>query len=508
MLRSSIAVRLLVLAALVCCVGVSSADGADQPQWGQRDSRNMVSDEKNLPETFDPATGKNVKWRVPLGTRTYSTPIVAAGKVLVGTNNAQPRNPRHKGDRGVLMCFDEKTGTLCWQLIVPKRAGDKFEDWPYTGVCSPPTVENGLAYVVTNRGQVVCLDMDGLADGNDGPFRDEGAFMTPRGSAGVKVTGTDADIIWVFDIVTQGGIHPHDSPHASILIDGPMLYLNSGNGVDNTHRKIRKPEAPSLIVLDKATGRLVGRDGERMGPRTFHCTWSSPALGTVGRRRLVFFGGPDGVCYAFEALAAAPAAGRVATLKKVWSFDCDPDAPKENIHKYVGNRTESPSVIKGMPVYHDGRIYVSVGGDIWWGKRKAWLKCIDATGSGDVSKSHLVWSYPLTKHGCSTPAVHGGLVYVADCGYGVHCIDARTGKAVWTQETKGEIWGSTLVADGKVYVGTRRRELWVFAAGRQKKVLAKIRMDGALHGTVTPANGVLYITTMARLYAIAKTPPK
>ena len=468
----------------------------------------MVSDEKNLPEAFDPATGKNVKWHVPLGSRTYATPIVAAGKILIGTNNVRPRNPRHKGDRGALMCLDEKTGSLCWQLIVPKRPGDKFQDWPYIGVCSAPTVENALAYVVTNRGEVVCLDMDGLADGNDGPYRREAAFMTPPGSSTVKVTATDADIIWVFDIVKQAGIHPHDSPHASILLDGQFLYLNTSNGVDNTHREIRKPEAPSLIVLDKATGRLVARDGERLGPRTFHCVWSSPSLGTVGGRRLVFFGGPDGVCYAFEALKAAPAAGSVAALKKVWSFDCDPDAPKEDVHKYVGNRSEGPSVIKGMPVYHDGRLYVAAGGDIWWGKRKAWLKCIDATGSGDVTKSHLVWSYPLTKHSCSTPAVHDGLVYIADCGYGVHCIDAKTGKAVWTQETKEEIWGSPLVADGKVYIGTRRRHLWVFAAGRQKKVLARIRMDGAMHGTVTPANGVLYFATMTRLYAIGRTPGK
>jgi len=361
---------------------------------------------------------------------------------------------------------------------------------------------------VTNRGEVVCLDMDGLADGNDGPFRDEADFMTPHGGPRVKVSPNDADIIWVFDTVKQAGTYPHDSPHASILIDGPFLYLNTSNGVDNTHRKIRRPEAPALIVLDKATGRLVARDGERLSPRTFHCTWSSPSLGGVGRRRLVFFGGPDGVCYAFEALKAASPHARVATLAKVWSFDCDPEAPKKNVHAYVRNREKGPSVIKGMPVYHDGRVYVAVGGDIWWGKRKAWLKCIDASGSGDVTASGLIWSYPLVKHSCSTPAISGGLVYIADCGHGLHCIDAKTGRAVWTHETKQEIWGSPLVADGKVYIGTRRRVLWVFAAGRRKKVLATIRMDGALHGTVTAANGVLYLTTMARLYAIGKTAGK
>ena len=72
-------------------------------------------------------------------------------------------------------------------------------------------------------------------------------------------------------------------------------------------------------------------------------------------------GGGDGVLYAFDALGpdfAAP----VATLKKVWSFDCDPTGPKENVHRYIGNRQVSPSNIKGMPVFHRGRVYVAVGG--------------------------------------------------------------------------------------------------------------------------------------------------
>jgi len=501
-------VRWFVFIAVVCCIAPGLAPAGDQPQWGALHSRNMVSDETNLPHTFDRTDRTNVRWYVPIGTKTYATPIVAEGRVLIGTNNAQPRNPRHKGDRGVLMCFDEKSGELCWQLVVPKRPNDKYEDWPYIGVCSPPTVADGLVYVVTNRGEVACLDLDGLADGNDGPFRDEAKFMTPPGQATTRVSPSDADIIWRFDIVTQAGIHPHDSPHASIMLDGNLLYLNTSNGTDNTHAKIRKPDGPGLIVLDKRTGRMVARDRERMAPRTFHCTWSSPAMGTVNGRKLVFFGGGDGVCYAFEALDPASPPAEVATLKKVWSFDCDPGAPKEDVHKYLRNRKEGPTVIKAMPVFHDGRLYVVAGGDIWWGKEKSWLKCIDPGGRGDVTKTHLVWSYPLSKQAVATPAVHDALVYVGDCGRVMHCVDAKTGKAVWTHDAGGDIWGSPLVADGKVYIGTRRRYLWVFAAGRSKKVLAKINMDGPIHGAVTAANSTLYLATMARLYAIAKTAPK
>ena len=66
---------------------------ADQPQWGEKDTRNMVSDERGLPDTFDLATKKNVAWIAPLGTQTHSTPTVAGGRVFIGTNNEAPRDP-------------------------------------------------------------------------------------------------------------------------------------------------------------------------------------------------------------------------------------------------------------------------------------------------------------------------------------------------------------------------------------------------------------------------------
>ena len=86
--------------------------------------------------------------------------------------------------------------------------------------------------------------------------------------------------------------------------------------------------------------------------------------------------------YAFEPLQAAPPEGTVETLKRVWRFDPDPSAPKENVSQYLRNREVSPSNIKSMPVFHDNRLYVTHGGDIWWGKNQAWLKCIDATKTG------------------------------------------------------------------------------------------------------------------------------
>lgn len=481
---------------------------ADRPQWGAHPGRNMVSSERGLPADFDPVTGRYVKWSVELGSETHSTPVIAGGRVLVGTNNERPRDERHHGDRGVLMCFDEEDGRFYWQLVVPKYSSDPYQDWPRSGICSPATIEGDRVYILSNRGEVLGLDLNGLTDGNTGPFAAENRLLAPRGAEPLPLGPMDADIVWHFDVHGEVGSYPHDAAHSAILVHGHHLYLNTGNGVDNTHRHIPSPEAPSLIVLDKRTGRWLARDGEEIGPRIFHSTWASPAMGKVDGLPLIVFGGGDGVVYAFEALSESAergTGGEVRTLRKVWWFDCDPEAPKENVHQYNSNRQVSPSNIKGSPVFHGNRVYVTVGGDLWWGKREAWLKCIDATGAGDVTRSAEIWSYPLVRHSMSTPSVHDGLVYVTDCGRQVHCVDAETGEAVWTHDAEGEIWASTLVADGKVYVGTRRGHFWVLEAGRELRVLSRIALGSPISATAVAANGVLYVTTMNRLYAVAES---
>ncbi len=493
------------IAVLIFLTQPSRAWSGDQPQWGERGSRNMVSRERRLPDAFDPKTGENIRWVIPLGTETHSTPIVSGGRVYIGTNNGNERDPKHRGDRGVLLCADEKDGQLLWQLVVPKREEDPYLDWPKTGIASAATVDGDRVYVVSNRGEVICLDARGMANGNGGPFSQEGAHMTPKGDPQLEPGALDADILWIYDMVSEAGIWTHDGAHSSILVDGPYLYINTGTGVDNTHRKIRTPDAPSLIVLDKATGRLVARDQERIAPNIFHCTWSSPSIGTLAGRKVIFFAAGNGIIYAFEPVPSIGLnAGSDGALKKLWQYDFDPSGPKQEVHRFTSNRREGPSNIYGMPVFKNGRLYVGGGGDLWWGKNEAFLKCLNTVGAGDVTSTATVWTYPLEKHTLSTPAVHDGLVFMADSGKRVHCVDAFTGQPYWDHEANGDFWASPMVADGKVYIGSRRGDFLILGATKEKRLLASIEMGSPISGSATPANGVVYVATMTHLYAIAQ----
>ena len=81
------------------------------------------------------------------------------------------------------MCLDEQTGDLKWQLVIPKLGAGGVSDWEYIGVCSSPAVDGDIVHVVTNRCEVVCLGINGLADGNMGPYKgNEAAYVRPKGS--------------------------------------------------------------------------------------------------------------------------------------------------------------------------------------------------------------------------------------------------------------------------------------------------------------------------------------
>src|ERR1041384_1420769 len=190
---------------------IASNSGGDWPQWGGNDpGRNMYSPAKGLPDKFDPGklkkgteevdmtTTKNVKLVAKLGSQAYGNVTVSGGKIFVGTNNDTPRDPKHAGDRSVLMCFDEKTGEFLWQLVVPKLASGKVNDWENLGILSSPTVEGNRVYLVTSRCEVICVTTDGLAKGNVG-FQDEAKYVAGPGKPPEPCGPKDADIVWRYD---------------------------------------------------------------------------------------------------------------------------------------------------------------------------------------------------------------------------------------------------------------------------------------------------------------------
>ncbi len=442
----------------------------DWPMWGGSPQRNMASSVKNLPSSWDIKAGTHVKWKAAIGSTSYGNPVVAGGKIFLGTNNDSPKNPSITGDKGVLMCFRESDGKFLWQAI-----SDKLEagyDWPEQGVCSSPAVEGNRLYYVTNRGELVCLDTEGFLDGkNDGLFQEE-AYKDP----------TDADVIWKLDMMKELGVSQHNMANSSPAIWGDLLFLETSNGMDENDQKIPAPKAPSFIAVDKNTGKVIWQDNSP-GDRILHGQWASPALGEAGGLMQVFFPGGDGWLYGFNA----------RTGEKLWSFDLN---PKNAVWPKTRNYVIS------TPVFYDGKVYLSSGQDPENGQGVGHMYSIDPTKRGDITESGRVWHFDKIRRSVSTAAVGDGLVFISDFTGFVHCLDLASGKPYWTHDMLSSIWGSPLLADGKVYLGDEDGDVAVFQAGKELKLISKISMGSAVYSTPVAANGVLFIMTRNELYAI------
>ncbi len=104
------------------------------------------------------------------------------------------------------------------------------------------------------------------------------------------------------------------------------------------------------------------------------------------------------------------------------------------------------------------------------------------------------------------PVIANGLLVIGDFSGLIHCLDAGTGKVHWTHDAMSAIWGSPLVADGKVYLGNQDGDVLVFELAPKFNLLAKNAMGGAVHGTPAVAGDVLYIAAAQHLFAIALEP--
>ena len=211
-----------IVSLLFCALAGLPVVAQDWPMWGGTAQRNMTSAMKGLPESWDAKNGTNIKWKAAIGSTSNGNPVVADGKIFLGTNNGNPRNPAITGDKGVLMCFRESDGKFLWQAVTDKLEAGGDADWPDEGVCSSPAVDGKRLYYVSNRGELVCLDTEGFTDGkNDGPFQDE-VYKGP----------TDADIIWKLDMRKELGVSQLFMANSSPVVWEDLVFVGTSNGRD------------------------------------------------------------------------------------------------------------------------------------------------------------------------------------------------------------------------------------------------------------------------------------
>ena len=285
-----------------------------------------------------------------------------------------------------------------------------------------------------------------------------------------KTLGTDdkqeADVVWVFDMMKKLGVSQHNMCACSVTCYGDLLFVNTSNGLDESHINLPAPDSPSFICLDKNTGELIWQDASP-GLNILHGQWSSPAVGVFDGVPQAIFPGGDGILYSFRADR-----GSDGKPELLWQFDCN---PKTTIWRLGGEGTRNNLI--ATPVIYDGYVYIAVGQDPEHGEGQGHLWCIDPTGRGDISRtlalkaegddwvpiphrriqavtekdgekeadnpnSGVVWHYSMfdadedgdiafeeeMHRSISTCAIKDDVLYVADFSGLLHCLDAKGSK--------------------------------------------------------------------------------
>ncbi len=485
-----------------------ATDASDWPMAGGTPQRNGIPAAGPIDVDFDPENPDDLRWKVKLGSQSYGNPIVAGGKVFVGSNNGAGYRPKHpaKEDRGVLLCFDLASGEFLWQLTRDKLVEGEALDWPTVGICSSPCVEGDRAWLVTNRCELICLDTEGFADGeNDGVVTDE---------ADAEIG--DADIVWVLDMKESLGVLPHNLATSNPLVHGDLVFTLTCNGVDERHESIPAPDAPSFVAVDKRTGEVRWQVSE-VSSRVLHGQWASPALGIVDGVAQVVFPGGDGWVYAYVA----------ETGEELWRCDLNPKASRWDPQ---GRGDRNPIV--ATPIFVDGSVVIAVGDDPEYGDGVGHLYRIAANGRGDVSaelgaigspgspnpNSKIVWHYggidadgtlagkkgeSIFRRTIAAAAVADGLVVIPDFSGRVHCVDFATGERYWEDDLLGAVWASPLIADGKIFLADENGQLWVRKLAKElEPVRDEILFDSAIYGNPALVDDLLVIADRSNLYAI------
>jgi hypothetical protein len=145
-----------------------------------------------------------------------------------------------------------------------------------------------------------------------------------------------------------------------------------------------------------------------------------------------------------------------------------------------------------------GLLFVNTGGHP--GESEFWA--VREGGAGDVTDSHAVWKMTKDTPFQSSPVLVDDLLYtVTDEGV-LTCMEAATGKPVWSQRLKGKYGSSLLATADRIYLPNMKGKTTVFAPGREYRELAVNQLDGELWSSPSVAGKALLLRTKTHLYRI------
>jgi outer membrane protein assembly factor BamB len=398
------------------------------------------ADAIGLPDRFN--EHENIVWKAAIPGRGWSSPVIAGNEIWMTTAVESP------------ITEEEKTRRLA------SNTGDQ-----------PLTVSGRLslrAVCVDRRSGQVIHNVELLDEPNPQPTHAMNSFASPSpvladgklyahfGTHGTACLDTATQkVVWTnreLPLAHENG--PGSSP---VLVGGRLVFHGDGSDVQY------------IVALDTRTG---------------HIAWKTPRSGKMNDNPQLkkAYGTPLVLDVAGKPQILSPAAD--------WLYAYDPESGRELWKLSYGVLGFS---IVPRPVAGHGMIYLSTS------FMQPQLFAVKPDGADGPT---IAWRYTRQMPSICSPLLVGDEIYtVSDKGIAT-CLDAQSGKLLWTERLPGNYAASPLLADGKIYFCNREGETTVLTPGSKYQKLGSGQLEGSILASPIAVGQALYIRTDKALYRV------
>ena len=288
------------------------------------------------------------------------------------------------------------------------------------------------------------------------PIVRDGHIYVHFGHMGTAALDLSGKILWRQAELKYPPTHGNGGSPALV---GDLLVFSCDGGND-----------PFLAALDANTGKV---------------RWKTPRNTTAARK------------FSFSTPLAIEVDGRTQIISPGSGFVGGYD-PKDGHEIWRARYGMGYSVIT-RPVFAHGLLFISSSFD-----RPVLYAIKPAGAKGDVTDSHIAWSYSKGVPNTPSPLVVGDELYFVSDGGIATCLDARTGDLHWSERLGGGFSASPVLAEGRIYFQNEEGVGTVLKAGKTFAVLAKNDLGERTLASPAVTENAILLRSKDHLWRIGK----
>jgi len=300
------------------------------------------------------------------------------------------------------------------------------------------------------------------------PCIEKGFVYVHYGSLGTACLNTsDGSIVWKRDDFKCKHVQ---GPASSPVIYKNLLILHF-EGSDVRY----------LVALDKSNGKLIWRSDRPTAPyeslaEIGRKAYVTPIIVNVKGRDMLISPG-SAVCIAYD-----PNTG-----KEIW-----------RVIDGAESTVAMPFTENGLVFWYTGYMVDSNGSEF------TNLVAVNPEGKGDITGTNVLWKLKdgLSRNQSLSPVIREGLIYTVNTRNIMMCVDALTGKEVWSTHVTSNYDASPIYVNGNIWFFSVKGDVLVIKAGREYEVVAKNQMDSGIWATPAILRNSAIVRTQKYLYRI------